>query len=158
MMEPDNRIDIAPLFPAEYRGSGLMLHIAVSWSFLVAWQALAGAVIILRARDRRVGISRAFELLFLAYVPWALYALTMTALAVLAEPTVPILVVLLTGVAPLIWTSVLVARFCQTVLGTTGADARRLTLMHQFVIWGGTLGYVWFAVGGWTPILQTVRL
>jgi hypothetical protein len=53
---------------------------------------------------------------------------------------------------------VVIARFCQTVLGTTAADARRLTLVHQFVIWGGTLVYVWFAVGGWTPILQTVGL
>ena len=137
---------------------GLAFHITVSWSVLVAWQALAGAVIILGARNRRVSLSRAFELLFLAYAPWVLYALTMTALAVLAEPELPILVVGLTGVAPVIWTSVLIARFCQTVLGTTAADARRLTLVHQFVIWGGTFVYVWFAVGGWTPILQTVGL
>ena len=137
---------------------GLMFHITLSWSFLIAWQALAGGVIILPARTRRVSLSRAFELLFLAYVPWSLYALTMTALAVLAEPNLPILIVALTGVAPLAWTSALVAGFCRTVLGKTAADARRLTLMHQLVIWGGTLAYVWFAVGGWTPILQAVGL
>ena len=137
---------------------GLMFHITLSWSFLIAWQALAGGVIILPAHNRRVSLSRAFELLFLAYVPWSLYALTMTALAIVAEPNLPILVVALTGIAPLAWTSVLVAGFCRTVLGKTAADARRLTLVHQLVIWGGTLAYVWFAVGGWTPILQAVGL
>lgn len=137
---------------------GLTFHITLSWSFLIAWQALAGGVIILPAPNRRVSLPRAFELLFLAYVPWSLYALTMTALAVLAEPNLPILIVALTGVAPLAWTSVLVAGFCRTVLGKTAAAARRLTLVHQLVIWGGTLAYIWFAVGGWTPILQTVGL
>jgi hypothetical protein len=82
----------------------------------------------------------------------------MTALAVLVDPNMQILIVALTGVVPLAWTSVVIARFCQTVLGTTAADARRLTLVHQLVIWGGTLVYVWFAVGGWSPILQTVGL
>ena len=137
---------------------GLTFHITVSWSFLIAWQALVGAVIILPAPNRRVSLSRAFELLFLAYVPWSLYALTMTALAVLVDPNMQILIVALTGVVPLAWTSVVVAGFCRTVLGKTAAGARRLTLVHQFVIWGGTLVYVWFAVGGWTPILQTVGL
>jgi hypothetical protein len=137
---------------------GLMFHITFSWSVLIAWQALAGGVIILRARNLRVSLSRAFELLFLAYVPWSLYGLAMAALAVLAEPDLSALVVAVTAVAPIAWTSVLIAGFCQTVLGTTAAEARRLTLVHQFVIWGGTLVYVWFAVGGWTPILQTVGL
>jgi hypothetical protein len=137
---------------------GLMFHITLSWNVLIAWQALAGAVIVLPAMDRRVSLSRAFELLFLAYVPWALYGLAMTALAVLAEPDLSALVVAVTAVVPIAWTSVLVAGFCRTVLGKTAAGARRLTLVHQLVIWGGTFGYVWFAVGGWTPILQTVGL
>ena len=112
---------------------GLTFHITVSWSLLIAWQALAGGVIILPARNRRVSLSRAFELLFLAYVPWSLYGLAMTALAVLAEPDLSALVVAVTAVAPIAWTSVLIAGFCRTVLGKTAAGARRLTLVHQFV-------------------------
>jgi hypothetical protein len=137
---------------------GLMFHVGLSWSFLVVWQAVAGAAIILPARGRRVSLGRAFELLFLAYVPWALYGLAMTALAVLAEPDVSALVVALTAVAPIAWTSVLVAGFCRTVLGETAGGARRRTLVHQLVIWGGTLAFLWFAVGGWTPIFQAVGL
>jgi hypothetical protein len=136
----------------------LLFHIGLSWSFLVVWQALAGAAIILPARGRRVSLARAFELLFLAYVPWALYGLAMTALAVLAEPDMSALVVAMTGVAPIAWTSIVVAGFCRTVLGATAAGARQLTLVHQLVIWGGTMAFLWFAVGGWTPILQTVGL
>jgi hypothetical protein len=137
---------------------GLIFHIALSWSFLIAWQALAGGVIILPSRNRRVSLGRAFELLFLAYVPWALYGLAMTALTVLAEPDVSALVVALTAVAPIAWTSVLVAGFCRSVLGETAGGARRLTLVHQLVIWGGTMAFLWFAVGGWTPIFQAVGL
>jgi hypothetical protein len=136
----------------------LLFHIGLSWSFIVVWQAIAGAAIILAARGRRVKLARAFELLFLAYVPWALYGLAMTALAVLAEPDISALVVALTGVAPIAWTSVVVAGYCRSVLGATGASARWLTLVHQLTIWGGTLAYLWFAVGGWTPILQAVGL
>jgi hypothetical protein len=135
----------------------LLFHIGLSWIILVVWQAMSGAAIILPARSRRVSVARAFELLFLAHVPWSLYALTMTALAV-SEANVPILVVALTGVAPIAWTSVVVAGFCRTVLGATAAGARRLTFVHQLVIWSGTLAFLWFAVGGWTPILQTVGL
>jgi hypothetical protein len=137
---------------------GLMFHVGLSWSFLVVWQAIAGAAIILPARGRRVRLGRAFELLFLAYVPWALYGLAMTALAVLAEPDVSALVVALTAVAPIAWTSVLIAGFCRTVLGETAGGARRLTLLHQLVIWSGTMAFLWFAVGGWTPIFQAVGL
>jgi hypothetical protein len=137
---------------------GLTFHITVSWGFLIAWQALAGGVIILPARTRRVNIPRAFELLFLGHAPWSLYALAMTALAVVAAPNLPILVVALSAVAPLAWTSVMIAGFCRTVLGMTARVARRRTLVHQLVVWGGTLGYVWYAVGGWTPILQAVGL
>jgi hypothetical protein len=136
----------------------LMFHVGLSWSILVVWQAIAGAAIILPARGRRVSLARAFELLFLAYAPWALYGLAMTSLAVVAEPDVSALVVALTGAAPIAWTSVVVAGFCRSVLGATGAGARRLTLIHQLVIWGGTLAFLWFAVGGWTPIFQTVGL
>lgn len=137
---------------------GLTFHITVSWSFLIVWQALAGGVIILPARARRVKIPRAFELLFLSHAPWSLYALAMTALAVVAAPNLPILVVALTGVAPVVWTSVMIAGFCRTVLGMTARVARQRMLVHQLVIWGGTLGYVLYAVGGWTPILQAVGL
>jgi hypothetical protein len=136
----------------------LTFHIAVSWSFLIAWQALAGGVIILPARARRVNLPRAFELLFLSHAPWSLYALTMTAVAVVAEPNLPILVVALTGAVPLAWTWAMISRFCQAVLGMTARVARQRTLVHQLVVWGGALAYLWYAVGGWTPILQTVGL
>jgi hypothetical protein len=137
---------------------GLTFHIGLSWSFLMAWQALAGGVIILPARARRVNLPRAFELLFLSHAPWSLYALAMTALAVIVAPSVPILVVALTGVAPMAWTSVMIFGLCRTALGMTSHVARQHTLVHQLVVWGGALAYVWYAVGGWTPILQTVGL
>ena len=136
----------------------LLFHVSLSWTFLVAWQALAGAAIVLPARSRRVGLARAFELLFLAHAPWSLFILVMTALEVVVEFHPPSLVGALTGVLPIAWTSFLVAGFCRVVLGTTSAEARRLTFVHQAVIWGGAAAFVWFAVGGWTPILQAVGL
>ncbi len=135
----------------------LVFHIALSWSVIVVWQALAGAAIILPAVNRRVNLARAFELLFLAYVPWAFYGFTMTALALVADLNVLILVIALIAV-PIAWTSVLIAAYCRTALGATDAGARRLTLAHQAMIWGGTLAYVWFAIGGWTPALDAVGL
>jgi hypothetical protein len=82
----------------------------------------------------------------------------MAALQVTAEPHPPALITALTAVPPVAWTSFLVAAFCRVVLGKTSTDARRLTFVHQAVVWGGALVFVWFAVGGWTPILQAVGL
>ena len=137
----------------------LLFHIALSWIIVIAWQAIAAAAVILPARRRLVSRRRAFELFFLGHVPWSLWLLATAALlAVAVEPNVPAVVVLLMWLVPVGWTCVVIAAFCRSVLGQTGRAARKTTLVHQLVIWAGTLAYVWFAVGGWTPILQQVGL
>jgi len=135
----------------------LLFHISLSWSFLVVWQAIAAAVIILPATARGVSRARAFELLFLAHVPWSLSLLAMATIIPVA-PIVPIPIVVLALMVPIAWTAVIISAFCQTILGATRRVARQLTLVHQLVIWGATLFYLWFAVGGWVPILQQVGL
>jgi hypothetical protein len=136
---------------------GLVLTIALSWSFSLLVQAAAGGVIIASAPARAVGRLRAFELLFLGHAPWSLWMLTVTALAVVFQPYRPLAMVG-TLVIPVAWTAVIVSAFCQTVLHTTKGGARRRTLLHQLIVWGGALGYVSFAVGGWATIFKAVGL
>jgi hypothetical protein len=136
----------------------LVSSIGLSWSFLLLVQAAAAAVVILSARERRVSRLRAFELLFLGHAPWSFCLLAMTAFAAAVDPSLPILAVVAVFVIPVVWTAIIIAVFCQTILGMTKRQAQQQALLHQLLVWGAALGYVWFAVGGWTPILQTVGL
>ena len=81
----------------------LVTTVGVSWSFALLVQALAAAAIIVPARGRRVTTARAFELWFLAHVPWTLWFL------------VPAAVFSLTGI-----------HFSDTVRFAGGAGAARV--------------------------------
>jgi hypothetical protein len=137
----------------------LLFHVGLSWIILLVWQAVAAAVVILTAPRRKVSRARAFELFFVGHAPWSLFILAMTALGTTIPPnSVSPLIVTSAGLVPVAWTSMTVSSFCQTVLGLGRAEARRRTAFHQLVVWGGALAFLWYAVGGWTPILQQVGL
>jgi hypothetical protein len=57
---------------------------------------------------------------------------------------------------PMAWTALMMRAFARRVLQSTRAEI--VTLVHQTVLWGLTLCYIAFAIGGWGRILDTVGL
>ena len=45
------------------------------------------------------------------------------------------------------WTATIISAFCRTVLNATPSEARRLTALHQSVIWGTGVVSACFAIG-----------
>jgi hypothetical protein len=132
----------------------LVATIALSWSFAVGVQLLAAAALILSARHRRVSTLRAFELCFLAHVPWSLWLLVPAAVLAVTGRAEPDTAILASAIVPTVWTVVLLRAFCQAVLETTGARVA----WHQGLVWALALGYVAFAIGGWDRVFAEVGL
>ena len=134
----------------------LVVTIAVSWSFALLVQALAAAAVILPAAGRTVSTLRAFELWFRAHVPWSLWFLLPVLFFALAGRRVNDTVLVTFVLVPAVWTVVLLRAFARHVL-----QSRRVglvTVVHQAVLWGLTLCYIAFAIGGWDRVLDEVGL
>jgi hypothetical protein len=134
----------------------LVATIAASWSFVLLIQALAAAVVILPARARIVTGLRAFELWFQAHVPWSLWFLLPPLYFVLVGRRVSDNVVMAAALIPMGWTALLMRAFARRVLRSRHADL--VTVVHQAVLWGLTLCYIAFAIGGWDRVLAEVGL
>lgn len=137
--------------------AGLVFTVALSWSFVLAIQALAAAVIIALAPHRTVTVGRAFELLFLGHVPWSLWMLAASFSLIVIKPFMS-LTLLLTMAIPGVWTMVILSAFCRRVLGAGTVAAGGFAVLHQAVIWSCFLNYVAFAAGGWARVLQVAGL
>jgi len=130
--------------------------IALSWSFALLVQLLAAAAIILPARARTVTALRAFELWFQAHVPWSLWFLLPALYFSFAGSRVTEIPFVVAALVPLVWTIVLLRAFAARVLRSPRAAA--IVLLHQGVVWGLTLCYIAYAIGGWDRVLQEVGL
>jgi hypothetical protein len=134
----------------------LLAGVGLSWSFAVAVQALAAAVIILPARARTVTVLRAFELWFQAHVPWSLWLLLPALYAAATGGRLNEGTIVLAALVPMAWTVLLLRAFARRVL-----RARHVVVViaaHQLVVWGLTIGYIAFAIGGWDRVLDEVGL
>jgi hypothetical protein len=134
----------------------LVTSVGLSWSFALLVQALAAAAIIVPARGRRVTTARAFELWFLAHVPWTLWFLVPAAVFSLAGIHFSDTVRFAAGLVPLVWTVVVLRAFARQVLGFSRVGAVAAT--HQLIVWGLALCYIAFAIGGWDRVLAEIGL
>lgn len=134
----------------------LVATIAASWSFALLVQALAAAVVILPARARVVTRLRAFELWFQAHVPWSLWFLLPPLYFVIVGRRVTDTMVAAAALVPIAWTAVLMHAFASRVLQSRRAHV--VIVVHQTVLWGLTLCYIAFAIGGWDRVLAEVGL
>lgn len=131
----------------------LVATLSVSWSFAVVMQAVAAAVIIVSARDRRVSRRRAFELLFLAHAPWSLWLLAVAALSVLAGQ-LSLDAIAVMALIPAGWTAILMSAFSREVLHTDSRGARLRAIGHQAIIWGFAVQFAALAAGSWNRLVQ----
>jgi hypothetical protein len=137
---------------------GLVATVAASWSFVLFIQALAALALIASSRRRSVSLARAVELFFRGHAPWSLWMLAVAAVASTGSPRIGIEQVLATAVVPVLWTAIMVAAYCQTVLGTTQDGARLRATVHQAGIIGIILTYLAWAAGGWMRIAEAVTV
>lgn len=129
---------------------------AASWSFVLLVQVIAAAVVILPARARLVTRLRAFELWFQAHLPWSLWLLLPPLYFVITGRRITDTVLMGAALLPMTWTALLMRAFSQRVLRSRRAHV--VTLVHQTVLWGLTLCYIAFAIGGWDRVLDEVGL
>ena len=143
---------MAPIMAVQRVTLGLVATAALSWSFVVALQAMVGIGLIASAPSRSVGALQALDLWFAGHLPYSVWMLCAFGLTAMAK-TGPIRLVILSAVVPAIWTAIIVAAFCRTVLGTTPSGARWRAVAHFVSIWAITLGYIAWAAGGWFQLL-----
>jgi len=134
----------------------LVISIAAGWSFTLMVQTVAAAVVIVPARARTVTRLRAFELWFRAHVPWSLWFLLPPLYYVVVGRRLTDNVVMAAALIPMAWTALLMRAFAGRVLRSPRAEI--VTVVHQTVLWGLTLCYIAFAVGGWGRVLDQVGL
>lgn len=127
-----------------------------SFGFTLLLQAVAAAGIILTAPRRRVGIGHAFELFFRGHGPWTLWLLAVGAVGIGGRGAFQFNPVLASTVAPIVWTTIVVAAFSRTVLGASRREAWVRAMAHQAIVWALGLAYIAWAAGGWMRIVQTV--
>ena len=112
---------------------------------------LTAAAIVLPSRHV-VPARRAFELFFLGHAAWSLWLLA--AAASIAAGVARTEAVLLTGVVPAGWTSVVVYAFCTEALGLSAPRAAARTFAHQAMTCLLIVLYVAWAVQLWPRVLS----
>ena len=134
----------------------LVASVGASWSFALLVQVLAAAAIIVPARSRRVTTLRAFELWFRAHLPWTLWLLLPPLIFVATGTQVPDTVIFGTALVPVAWTVVVVRAFARHVLATRRVATA--AAVQQAIVWGCTIAYIAYAIGGWDRVLTEVGL
>jgi len=130
---------------------GVIAVSAVFWSFVVAWQLLAGAAVIASAPARRVGLLRGLDLWCAGYLPYSLWLLVVAALVEVSDEA-PLVLFLCSALIPAAWTVMIAAAFCRTVLATTTAGARWRMTLHQAAMLGVATSYVLWGAGGYASV------
>lgn len=144
------------LSSAERVPAGLVAMGILCWSFVPALQLITGAIVSGMAPARSITMARAIELLFVAQLPWSVWVLVMTGMNAFTDLPRPLAVELLSLLVPGVWTAAIVSAFCQTALGCSKPQARRLTALHQTLIWVLFFGYVFLVSGFWSRIVAAM--
>jgi hypothetical protein len=143
---------MAPIMAVQRVTLGLVATAALSWSFVVALQAMVGIGIIASA-SRKVSVPQALDLWFTGHLPYSFWMLCAFGLTAMAK-TGPVRLVILSAIVPAIWTAFIASAFCRTVLGTTASGARWRTAAHFVAIWAIALSYIAWAAGGWFQLIS----
>jgi hypothetical protein len=134
----------------------VVLSGAICWGFVVAIQIIAALLLVRSNPNARLHAYRSLELWFLAHGPWSLWTLAAAAVAFSIPAIVSLEVMLLSAVAPTLWTMALVFAYCRQVLDVSVARALRLTVVHQGVTWALIIGYLAVTTQIWPRILGSL--
>lgn len=143
-----------PIMSVQRVTLALVATSALSWSFVLAIQLLAGAAVIASAPARRAGVLRALDLWFAGHLPYSLWLLIVAAWGGLTWASLVFLV--LTAVVPAVWTTIIVSAFCRTVLNATPSGARWRAVAHLMVVGAITLNFIAWSAGGWFNVVGFV--
>lgn len=143
---------LAPIMAVQRVTIALVATAALSWCFVLAIQTLVAVGVIASAPARRVPLAAALDLWFAGHLPYSLWMLV--AFGVMAESqSGPLRLFVSAAVVPAVWTAIIVASFCRTVLGTTAFGACWRTAVHVIGVWAIALSYIAWAAGGWFQLL-----
>lgn len=126
---------------------------AVCWSFVLAIQFAAALILIRSAPNRRLDVRRSVALWTLAHGPWSLWMLIGASAAFALPAVLSLEVILLSALAPTVWTAALMLAYCGRVLGDDRRRALWRTAAHQLVMWSCIIGYLALATQIWPRLL-----
>jgi hypothetical protein len=132
----------------------LVLSGAICWSFVPLLQLATAAPFVVRRANPPIPPARALELWFLAHGPWTLWIFL--AIAVLATTSAPQTWVVVSGIAPALWTARLLTVFFQQVLHLPAGRAIRRTVAHQGITWLLILTYIEVMTATFTRVLGAI--
>ena len=132
----------------------VVLRASLTWSFAIVVQVLGATLLVASSPRRRVGVVRAFDLLWAASGPWTLWLAAFTWwVATNARRGLELHGVIPTLVMPAAWTTYLIFVYCREVLDQTTARAIAQTSIHQAAMWAVGAGYFFWAVQGWPRLI-----
>ena len=134
--------------------ASLMLSGAICWSFVPLLQLATAAPLVARGSTSTIAPARALELWFLAHGPWTLWIFL--AIAVLATTSASQTWVVVSGIAPALWTAWLLTAFFRQVRRLPIAGAVGRTAAHQAITWVLILTYIQVMTATFTRVLGVV--
>jgi hypothetical protein len=135
----------------------LVLTGALFWMFVPMLQLLMGAVLAWSAPFRAVAMPRALELWMLAHAPWSLWLLAVAAIVSLGSaPFLGSELVILSGLVPVVWTSIIVRAYCVAVLRLGRPAARWRIFAHQLMVWSAIVIFGLLTGGVWPRIVALI--
>ena len=101
----------------------------------------------------QTGLALARNFWTLAHGPWSLWMLIGASAAFALPAVLSLEVILLSALAPTVWTAALMLAYCGRVLGDDRRRALWRTAAHQLVMWSCIIGYLALATQIWPRLL-----
>jgi hypothetical protein len=137
--------------------ASLVASLVLCWSFAPILQLLAARLVILSTPERRVGVARALDLLFMGHVPWSLWLVALAGIGALGlDSDVLRIGGMVSAPVIAVWTALIIRAFCLEILRTTPRGAVIRTLLHQALIWTVTGVYIAVAIQAWPRLIAVV--
>ena len=126
-----------------------ILSVALCWLFVPATQLLGAWLMCRRSLTPDLTATRAIELQFLAHAPWSLWLVGLGFASIWFPPKPFLSLIVVTVLVPAVWTPVILASFCRSVLRLDAHKARRRTAAHQLAIWALIAVYALLSIQPW---------
>jgi hypothetical protein len=123
------------------------------WSFVIAVQLVAAALLIVSVPARSTGMTAAIDLFFAGHLPWSIWIMVVAAWNAANGPYGIVVTVggaILAGVR----TATIVNAFNVVVLGTTLRGAQIRTAAHQALILFVAVWFIAATSGGWYRLVN----
>lgn len=129
----------------------LVISGALGWSFVPVLQLVTGLLVV---RRPSIGAIASLDKYFATGWPWLLWILALHAVFILFPATHAFgRLLMLTAVAPMLWTVRLLMQLCRHELGLDARTSLRRVLVHQGVTYSVVFAYISIAVALWPRIV-----